>query len=76
MDTTASRALIQTEHNYAQIEEESVAIYFGCDKFGQYICEEERLISRLTTTFGNHIQKTLGICSQKNPMPDVEISEV
>ena len=33
----ASRALSQTERNYAQIEKDSLAICFGCDKFYQYI---------------------------------------
>ena len=33
----ASRALSQTERNYAQIEKESLAICFGCDKVDQYI---------------------------------------
>ena len=33
----ASRALSQTERNYARIEKESLTICFGCDKFDQYI---------------------------------------
>ena len=39
----ASRALSQTECNYAQTEKESLAICFGCDKFDQCIYGRRKL---------------------------------
>ena len=33
----SSRMMSQTEHNYAQIEKELLAIVFACEKFDQYI---------------------------------------
>ena len=40
----ASRALTQTERNYAQIEKESLAICFvECDKFDQYIYGQRKV---------------------------------
>jgi len=35
--TYASRALTQTQQNYAQIEKEMLAILFGCTRFHEYI---------------------------------------
>ena len=33
----ASRSLTSTQHNYAQIEKEMLAVVFGCTKFHDYI---------------------------------------
>lgn len=37
----ASRALTQTERNYAQIEKEALAISFACNRFRKYIAGKE-----------------------------------
>ena len=33
----ASRALTKTQQNYAQIEKETLAVVFGCEKFHQFV---------------------------------------
>ena len=33
----ASRALTKTQHNYPQIEKETLAVVFGCEKFHQFV---------------------------------------
>ena len=39
-----SRAMTQTEQNYAQIEKGLVAIVFACDKFDQYFYAKENVV--------------------------------
>lgn len=40
----ASRALSRTEHNYAQIEKETLAVLFGCIRFSQFIVGREIVV--------------------------------
>ena len=40
----ASRALTKAQQNYAQIEKETLAITFRCDKFHQYVCGREVIV--------------------------------
>lgn len=58
----ASRALSDTERNYAQIEKELLAIVFSCEKFDQYIYRKR------VTVESDH--KPLETISQK-PMAEV-----
>ena len=40
---SASRTLSKSEQQYAQIEQESLAIVFGCNKFSQYITRRDKV---------------------------------
>ena len=44
----ASKALTETQKNYAQIEKEMLAIKFGCERFHQYI------LGKPTTVISDH----------------------